>query len=353
MLAAVALPASAAWYVANPSLSIGSTTINVRTKGALGNGVHNDTAAIQAAINALPTSGGTIYIPAGRYMIDGVQSLSMRSHTRLQMASGAELDVIPNSSTHYSAIKLYKVNNVEIVGGSIVGERTRHRGNSGEWGYGINILGSSRILVRDIRISNCWGDGLWIGGVGNTTNRNLIQSTYVTLNNVVANNNRRQGLSIGPSKYVYVTNSTFSNTNGTLPEAGIDIEPLTQGPVSSVRLYNVTLSGNHGNGLETHANISDITMTHSTVTGNYGFGALPVSSAHMSFTYNTITKNGLSGIGTAGTTNNVGIYNNKLMYNSTRYISPLKAGGDSQRDVKLGSNTWAVKLGSNTYSPKR
>ena len=67
-LAAAALPASAAttWWTAQPHMTIGTATINVHTKGALGNGVHNDTAAIQAAIDALPTSGGTVFVPAGR-----------------------------------------------------------------------------------------------------------------------------------------------------------------------------------------------------------------------------------------------------------------------------------------------
>lgn len=351
MLAAVALPASAAWYDPTPSLSIGSTTINVRNKGALGNGMHNDTAAFQAAINALPSSGGTVYVPAGRYMIDGLRPLMMRSHTRLQMAPTAELDVIPNSSTHYSVIKIYKVDNVEIVGGRIVGDRVKHRGTSGEWGYAINILGSSKVLVKNTHISNCWGDGMWIGGIGRSSS--LIRSTYVTLNNVVSTNNRRQGLSIGPSRYVYVTNSTFSNTNGTLPEAGIDIEPLTQGPVNDVRIYNVTLSGNHGNGLETHGNVSGVVVTHSTLTKNHGFGALPVSSTQMTFSYNNVTKNGLSGIGTAGTTRYVGISNNSLTYNSTRYISATKAGGDSIRDLKIGPNSWAITHENNQYTPKR
>lgn len=45
--------------------------INVRQApyGATGNGVTNDAAAIQAAINALPATGGVVYLPAGKYLI--------------------------------------------------------------------------------------------------------------------------------------------------------------------------------------------------------------------------------------------------------------------------------------------
>src|SRR3569833_1088218 len=63
-LSAVAAPSFAAdWWTAMPKPVIGQTaTVDVRSKGALGNGVHDDTAAIQAAINALPATGGTVTI---------------------------------------------------------------------------------------------------------------------------------------------------------------------------------------------------------------------------------------------------------------------------------------------------
>lgn len=42
---------------------------NVRTWGAVGDGSTNDQAAIQAAFNALPTTGGTVYFPPGNYLV--------------------------------------------------------------------------------------------------------------------------------------------------------------------------------------------------------------------------------------------------------------------------------------------
>ena len=50
--------------------------LNVRNYGAQGNGSANDTASIQAAVNACPT-GGAIYFPAGTYNIAG--SIEMRA----------------------------------------------------------------------------------------------------------------------------------------------------------------------------------------------------------------------------------------------------------------------------------
>ena len=54
------------------SLSIPTprVTINARTAGAKGDGVTDDTAALQAAINtAAARGGGVIYLPAGKYIV--------------------------------------------------------------------------------------------------------------------------------------------------------------------------------------------------------------------------------------------------------------------------------------------
>lgn len=350
-LSAIALPAAAGdiWWTATPHTVLGTTTIDVRTVGALGDGQHDDTAAFQAAVNALPSDGGTVFVPSGRYMINALKSIQLRSHTRLLMASTAELDAIPNSSTHSIVVKAWNVTDVRIVGGNIVGERVKHMGTTGEWGYGINISGSTNVVVKYVNISNCWGDGLWVGATG--SRGTLDRSDYVTLNGVVSSNNRRQGLSIGPAQHVYVVNSTFRDTKGTLPEAGIDIEPMTQGPADTIRIENTVLSGNHGNGLELHANISNIVVNHITMTNNHGFGAMAISAPNLTFTANIATKNGLAGMSMSGTTHEATLDNNALTYNSTRYISPTRSGGGLTRDLQIGLNTWAIYSSANTFSP--
>ena len=45
--------------------------VSVKDFGAVGDGVANDTAAIQAAVDAA-TNEGTIYLPAGTYLVDGI-----------------------------------------------------------------------------------------------------------------------------------------------------------------------------------------------------------------------------------------------------------------------------------------
>ncbi|MBQ7954811.1 MAG: glycoside hydrolase family 28 protein [Lachnospiraceae bacterium] len=62
-------------------------TLDVTKFGALGDGEHDDTHFIQAAIMACPKDS-RVYFPAGTYRIT---SLFLKSHVRIELAKGAEL----------------------------------------------------------------------------------------------------------------------------------------------------------------------------------------------------------------------------------------------------------------------
>ena len=353
-LCLVAVPASASsWWSTSPSVSIGSKTINVRNAGARGDGRHDDTRAFQAAINSLPSSGGTITVPAGTYMIDALRSINMRSHVRLLMSSGAKLVAIPNSSQRSYVIKAARVNNIEISGGAVVGERAKHRGSTGEWGMGIAILASSKVYVHDLKVSDCWGDGLVIGAIGHVG----VPSTDVTIKNVVSNNNRRQGLSFGPVNRVFVYKSTFSNSHGTKPEHGIDIEPQNQGLARNIRIEASSMTGNASNGLEMSANVSGVVVTSSTLKGNHGYGVyIRATANNLSLTGNLITANDFDGIYLQSPAHDVKITSNKITYNSTRWFvthhKSIYSLTTSARDLDIDKRARNISLSNNTLSPK-
>lgn len=66
-----------------------SCTLNVRRFGAAGNGAHDDTAAIQAAITCCPKQG-RVLIPAGTYR---VKPLFLKSHIRVELDRDAILQL--------------------------------------------------------------------------------------------------------------------------------------------------------------------------------------------------------------------------------------------------------------------
>lgn len=355
-LSVVALPASATnWWNPTPTVTIGSTSLNVKNFGAMGNGVADDTAAFQAAINALPSTGGTIVVPAGTYMINALKGINLRSHTRLSLDAAAYLDAIPNSSDRYWVVKAWNVNNVEIAGGNVVGERTQHQGTVGQWGYGINISGATTVYVHDISISNSWGDGILVGATGSGST--AVLSTGVTLNNVKSSNNRRQGLTIAPVTQVYVVNSSFTGSNGISPQAGIDIEPQTQGTVQQVRLEATTISNNVGNGLEVHNNVSDLTLNNVTAENNQGYGVYTGGPVNVTITNSNLSQNYLFGVDIASTTNTVQLVGNTIEWNGDAWFyahnESIFTEGWVPRDITIASTTANVTQSNNTISPMK
>ncbi len=233
-----------------------SVTFNVKDAayGALGNGSADDTLAIQRAIDAAAGTGGTVLIPDGTYMIDAVKvttsgnhGLSLRSNMTLRMSSGAILKALPNNQGNSVVVLVGAVSNVNIVGGTIIGERATHVGTTGEGGMGLTISGSSHIVVQGVTAKECWGDGFYIGD----------ESKDVSVCNLVADHNRRQGLTITSVDGLAVRNSTFKNTAGIAPEAGIDIEPNVGEMVNNVLITGCNSSNNAGNGFATGVPIAN------------------------------------------------------------------------------------------------
>ena len=113
--------------------------VSVKDKGAKGDGKTDDTAAIQAAIDQVAGTGGTVLVPDGIYMIDaaGKLRLSLKDDMTLRLADGATLKAIPNNQKKYSILTISGVSNVAVIGGTLEGERDQHKGNGGEWGMGI------------------------------------------------------------------------------------------------------------------------------------------------------------------------------------------------------------------------
>src|SRR5262245_9761870 len=84
----------------------GLARIDVTSVGAVGDGVADDTAAIQRAIASLPPNGGTVFFPGGTYLIGQSQVIINRSQVRLEGAPGARLRGKPGA---WQSAKLLKV----------------------------------------------------------------------------------------------------------------------------------------------------------------------------------------------------------------------------------------------------
>jgi parallel beta-helix repeat protein len=312
----------------------GSAVINVRAHGARGDGVRDDTSSIQAAINALPKAGGTVIVPAGAYLIDPTRSVRLRSRMHLSLATGAKLLTKPNAAPRAYVLLAEQAQDVEISGGLIVGDRDSHLGTAGEWGHGIRIRGCSGVTVRDINISRCWGDGISAGGIMAKGEPSRPGRDYI-FENVVCTGNRRQGLTLGSSRGVRVRGCTFTDTSGTLPSAGIDIEPDI-GSANDIVIENCVVRGNRGPGIALYKRATGVTVRKCIIERNRGDGILAVTAIDCVFIDNIIRDNGLKGILLRTGSRNVRVARNRLSGNDR--------GRGGKQQVRVADDSLAVRI---------
>ena len=241
--------------------------VNVRDHGAQGDGATDDTTAIRAAI-AVAAGIVPVHVPAGVYMVDavtgGVGLPLTVAGTILHLAPSAVIKVIPNAAVGYKLISVTAADCL-IVGGTLLGDVRTHAGDEGQWGHLINIgAGGHRCTVSHVAVREAWGDGIAV--VGGAKDAYLVD--------VIADSNRRQGVSLIGAVRPRIIGGSFRNTGKIRyhsPAAGIDVEPNPGSgfDVTGFEIRGVTCSDNAGWGLlivkaqgqETSGDVSNIVVS--------------------------------------------------------------------------------------------
>lgn len=227
-----------------------ASAISVKAYGAVGDGVTDDTTAIQAAINAVPATGGIVYFPAGTYIISGAGLTFTKSNVTFAGAgSGATLLQIKSGVTgSFAMFQGTSVNKVRFTNLGFDGlRRTNYPSKYGEdvvpVQCGIEIVPSASGGCSEVTIDNCrfydfLYEGIWfpIYSPDNTKlqNRHLIFNCTViecgygiTLEN--GNYNRIINCFLQGNGYRYVSGTQGWNIALNLTTGNNMIETLVEG----------------------------------------------------------------------------------------------------------------------------
>ncbi len=243
-------------------------------KGAVGDGVTVSTSAIQTALN----QGGLIYVPAGTYLT-GPLTASTTIPTTLVFHPGAEFYATAGYGENDKMLTVGLNARMVIHGNGATMRMRKPDYTTNEQRHVINVFGAALFHAHNLNCNDSGGDGFYIGGNSNEPTQDAL------LVSCGANNNRRQGLSIVNAIKCHVIGGSYTNTIGTAPECGIDVESnLLPGYfLTDILIDGAYTAGNNGGGVlitpQSKANPVHITAINCTSENDGIRGGLSLSAA--------------------------------------------------------------------------
>lgn len=236
----------------------------------------DDTNVFQTALTSTAANGQTLEIPAGNYNINPI---SFPNNSNVFVDAGAT--VAANSGYSSSSVMLtIHASNVTLTGsGAAVSvfqmplAQAASKSDGSQFRHCLDVETATNVTISGISCNLSGGDGLY-----------LRTSTNVTVTNCIFDHNFRQGSSItGQVNHINFVGDYFTNTSGTAPQSGIDIEPNSPGDyLLDVNITDCYTNGNAGDGIEfslwlLNSSSQPIGITvlrnHSTGNGRYGYFA--------------------------------------------------------------------------------
>jgi len=217
---------------------------NSLPSGYVKDGSRDYTSYIQAAV----TKYSNVVFPAFPLLVND-KGIVITSNKVITFLEGSEIRLKGTSLGSYDILKISGASNVTLYNPVIVGDRNSHSGTTGEWGMGIGIRGSSNITIYGPNVTNCWGDGIYLGQLyGKGHNKNIV------IKDAYLRKNRRDGISIISVDGLLVENIYAGYTDGTSPRTGINFEPNNpECELKNVVINNPRTENNGSRGIQINA----------------------------------------------------------------------------------------------------
>lgn len=165
--------------------------VTAKMFGAVGDGVHDDTAAIQNAID----NSNYVFIDNGTYLINGSVGLTLHSNLIIEMCPNTVLQRTTTDTKRKSILEASGIENVVICGGHIYGDLLNHEMTTASeyQNHGIEFLNCKNILVDGVDIAYNNGDCLLFGN-------GQLYSDNIVVKNCKLHDSFRHGIAITGAK---------------------------------------------------------------------------------------------------------------------------------------------------------
>lgn len=180
---------------------------------------HNATSCIQ---DLLQRETDTIIFDGRREWTTGPLRLNGLKNKALIFEEGVTLSAREGAfqKTTDALLDIRNCSGIILSGNKSVLKMNKAEYTDGEWRHIISIRQSTDISISGLELRDSGGDGIYIAGLGKGG-----YSQNVSIQRVRSINNKRQGMSLISVSGLRVEDSSFESSNGTLPEAGLDLEP--------------------------------------------------------------------------------------------------------------------------------
>lgn len=325
-------------------------TVSVKDFGAVGDGVTNDTAAIQAAINSLSPFGGTVYFPTGTYAVSDAgnsRCLFIEYPVNL-LGEGANYTAIRPLDTVANTVNTIVISpNVGYaldfltIRGLFLGNPSNGT-RAGATGIVLNTTVTGQFLPKFTLTETFIAGGATGYGLLHNSANNITGSLYAAS---IINNTIKNGIKLNNSgDSIQIYNNILSGNN-----IGVEAAQIAGASLLSIIDNNITNNGGAikvNRALRTHIMRNNIENIGAGATAQNNGAVININNANGTGTAGVISQNLVSVFASGDATTLVRLREERgTLVQDNTFLAGV--GGVTAVDVALSQD---VRINANTYN---